>query len=44
MPDYRDNFKDVNENNSESLFEIQFTEGLELILTGPVIQQLHGNR
>jgi len=27
MPDYRDNFKDVNENNAESLFEIQFTEG-----------------
>lgn len=27
MPDYRDNFKDVNENNSESLFEIQFTPG-----------------
>jgi starch-binding outer membrane protein, SusD/RagB family len=27
MPNYRDNFKDVNENNSESLFEIQFTEG-----------------
>lgn len=27
MPDYRDNFRDVNENNSESLFEIQFTEG-----------------
>ncbi|MDO6432825.1 RagB/SusD family nutrient uptake outer membrane protein [Flavitalea sp. BT771] len=27
MPDYRDNFKDVNENNSESLFEVQFTEG-----------------
>ena len=25
MPDYRDNFKDINENNSESLFEIQFT-------------------
>lgn len=24
MPDYRDNFKDVNENNSESLFEVQF--------------------
>ncbi|MET0392663.1 MAG: RagB/SusD family nutrient uptake outer membrane protein [Chitinophagaceae bacterium] len=28
MPDYRDNFKDINENNSESLFEIQFTEGI----------------
>lgn len=28
MPDYRDNFKDINENNSESLFEIQFTEGV----------------
>jgi len=27
MADYRDNFKDVNENNAESLFEIQFTEG-----------------
>ncbi len=27
MPDYRDNFKDVNENNAESLFEIQFTSG-----------------
>jgi len=27
VPDYRDNFRDVNENNSESLFEIQFTEG-----------------
>ncbi|MEO5563915.1 MAG: RagB/SusD family nutrient uptake outer membrane protein [Chitinophagaceae bacterium] len=27
MPNYRDNFKDVNENNAESLFEIQFTEG-----------------
>ena len=27
MPDYRDNFKDKNENNSESLFEVQFTEG-----------------
>jgi hypothetical protein len=27
VPNYRDNFKDVNENNSESLFEIQFTEG-----------------
>src|SRR5204863_8973776 len=27
MPNYRDNFKDINENNSESLFEIQFTEG-----------------
>lgn len=27
MPDYRDNFKDVNENNAESLFEVQFTEG-----------------
>ncbi|HEY4290881.1 MAG TPA: RagB/SusD family nutrient uptake outer membrane protein [Puia sp.] len=27
MADYRDNFKDVNENNSESLFEVQFTEG-----------------
>ena len=24
MPDYRDNFKEVNENNTESLFEIQF--------------------
>lgn len=28
MPDYRDNFKDVNENNAESLFEVQFTEGI----------------
>lgn len=27
MADYRDNFRDVNENNSESLFEIQFTPG-----------------
>lgn len=27
MPDYRDNFRDVNENNAESLFEIQFTPG-----------------
>ena len=27
MTDYRDNFKDINENNSESLFEIQFAEG-----------------
>ncbi|HRI22102.1 MAG TPA: RagB/SusD family nutrient uptake outer membrane protein, partial [Panacibacter sp.] len=27
MPDYRDNFRDVNENNSESLFEVQFTPG-----------------
>jgi starch-binding outer membrane protein, SusD/RagB family len=26
MPNYRDNFKDVNENNAESLFEIQFSE------------------
>jgi starch-binding outer membrane protein, SusD/RagB family len=24
VPDYRDNFKDVNENNSESIFEVQF--------------------
>jgi hypothetical protein len=22
VPDYRDNFKDINENNSESLFEV----------------------
>lgn len=28
VPDYRDNFKDKNENNSESLFEVQFTEGV----------------
>jgi starch-binding outer membrane protein, SusD/RagB family len=28
MPDYRDNFRDVNENNKESLFEIQFAEGV----------------
>lgn len=28
MPDYRDNFKDINENNAESLFEIQFAEGI----------------
>lgn len=28
MPDYRDNFRDVNENNRESLFEIQFAEGV----------------
>jgi starch-binding outer membrane protein, SusD/RagB family len=27
MPDYRDNFRDVNENNAESLFEVQFTAG-----------------
>ena len=27
MPDYRDNFRDANENNAESLFEIQFTPG-----------------
>lgn len=27
MPDYRDNFKDINENNAESLFEVQFHEG-----------------
>jgi starch-binding outer membrane protein, SusD/RagB family len=27
MPEYRDNFRDVNENNAESLFEIQFTPG-----------------
>jgi hypothetical protein len=27
VADYRDNFRDVNENNSESLFEVQFTEG-----------------
>lgn len=27
-PDYRDNFKDVNENNSESLFEVQFEAGV----------------
>jgi starch-binding outer membrane protein, SusD/RagB family len=27
VPNYRDNFKDVNENNSESLFEVQFAEG-----------------
>ena len=27
QPDYRNNFKDVNENNSESLFEVQFQEG-----------------
>ena len=26
VADYRDNFRDKNENNSESLFEIQFTE------------------
>ena len=25
--DYRNNFKDINENNSESLFEVQFQEG-----------------
>ncbi|WP_207532910.1 RagB/SusD family nutrient uptake outer membrane protein [Desertivirga arenae] len=25
MPNYRDNFKSVNENNAESLFEVQFT-------------------
>lgn len=24
MPDYRDNFKEINENNKESLFEVQF--------------------
>lgn len=27
QPEYRNNFKDVNENNSESLFEVQFQEG-----------------
>ena len=27
VADYRDNFRDANENNSESLFEIQFTGG-----------------
>jgi hypothetical protein len=27
VPDYRDNFTDTNENNSESLFEIQFMSG-----------------
>ncbi|HET6995437.1 MAG TPA: RagB/SusD family nutrient uptake outer membrane protein, partial [Chitinophagaceae bacterium] len=27
MTNYRDNFKDINENNSESLFEVQFAEG-----------------
>lgn len=27
VADYRDNFRDKNENNSESLFEVQFTEG-----------------
>jgi starch-binding outer membrane protein, SusD/RagB family len=27
VADYRDNFKDINENNSESLFEVQFQEG-----------------
>ena len=27
MADYRDNFRDFNENNAESLFEVQFTEG-----------------
>jgi hypothetical protein len=27
VPNYRDNFKDVNENNSESIFEVQFQEG-----------------
>ncbi len=27
VPDYGDNFKDVNENNSESLFEVQFQTG-----------------
>lgn len=26
MPDYRDNFRDVNENNKESLFEVQFSQ------------------
>lgn len=25
MPNYRDNFRDVNENNAESLFEVQFS-------------------
>lgn len=28
VPDYKDNFTMANENNSESLFEIQFNEGL----------------
>ena len=27
MPNYRDNFMDVNENNAESLFEVQFNSG-----------------
>jgi hypothetical protein len=27
MPNYRDNFKATNENNAESLFEVQFTSG-----------------
>ncbi|MBN9382163.1 MAG: RagB/SusD family nutrient uptake outer membrane protein [Chitinophagaceae bacterium] len=27
MQDYRDNFRDFKENNAESLFEVQFTEG-----------------
>ena len=26
MPDYRDNFKEINENNVESLFEVQFAQ------------------
>lgn len=26
MPDYRDNFKEINENNAESLFEVQFAQ------------------
>ncbi len=36
MPDYRDNFKFTNENNAESLFEIQFSEegGTDLNWTG----------
>lgn len=28
MPNYRDNFRDLVENNQESLFEVQFTQGL----------------
>lgn len=28
MPNYRDNFRDVMENNAESVFEVQFAEGV----------------
>lgn len=37
MPNYADNFKDVNENNAESLFEIQFDK------TGGTVMNWTGN-